>query len=125
MNALKYAACIAMLYAFISSCSNDKYELPEPQADECGTDSITVSWNNGIRSIIETKCSVAGCHVPDSAGGNGFDFTTYAAVKQKVDNGALHQRVFVLQDMPPAGSPTLSTCDKKKLQTWINNSAPE
>jgi hypothetical protein len=124
MNLFKYSACIIVLFAFFAACTNDKNELPEP-ADGCIVDSVTITWDNTVHSIISNSCATAGCHVPDSAGGNGFDFTTYALVKAKIDNGVFQHRVFIVRDMPPPETTVLSPCDLKKLKTWVDNGAPE
>jgi hypothetical protein len=122
MNLFKYSACIIMLFAFFAACTNDKNELPEPE-DGCIVDSITITWDNTIHSIIQTKCATESCHVP--VNGNGFDFTTYAQVKEKINTGVFQHRVFIVRDMPPPETTELSPCDLKKLKTWVDNGAPE
>jgi len=122
MTLLKYSACIIMLFAFFSGCSFDKNELPQPASD-CIVDAANISWDNSINSLIQQKCSIAGCHVTEAEGGNGFDFRTYAGVKEKVNNGTFSDRVFIVRDMPPDGSPALSACELAQLKAWVDNGA--
>jgi hypothetical protein len=122
MSVYKYVVVILLL-AFVAGCTNDKNELPEPE-DGCVVPP-SLTWDNSIHALIQTKCAAAGCHVPDSAGGNGFDFSTYAAVKEKINSGIFQQRVFVLRDMPPPETTFLTACELKLLKTWVENGAPQ
>lgn len=108
---------------FIGGCTNDKNELPKP-ADGCDINAATISWDNTIHSIVQNNCSVAGCHVSLTEGGNGIDYTTYSGVKEKVNSGVFQQRVFINRDMP-VEPVTLSSCDFSKLKAWVDNGAPQ
>jgi hypothetical protein len=123
MRAFNITASIALLLFFVFSCTSDKHELPQPD-DGCIVPAL-ITWDNSMNALIQAKCSIEGCHVPADSGGNGFDFRTYAGVKEKIDNGVFQNRVFVLQDMPPAGSTVLSACELRQLQTWIDKGAPQ
>lgn len=82
-------------------------------------DVTNVTYSKDILLIINTSCATAGCHV---TGGSGpGNFTTYAGVKAKVDNGSFANRVLVQKNMPPSGP--LSDCNIAKIQKWINDGA--
>jgi hypothetical protein len=123
MHALNIAGFIALLLILLSGCTSDKYELPEPD-DGCDVASV-ITWDNSMNALLQAKCSIDGCHVPADSGGNGFDFQTYAAVKEKIDNGVFQNRVFILHDMPPPETTVLSACELKQLKTWVDNGAPQ
>jgi mono/diheme cytochrome c family protein len=107
--------------AFITSCTYKKGEIPEitdpASANDCDS---TISYANHIAPLMLNYCN--GCH---TAGGTGNgDFSDYAGLKQKVDNGSLNNRVLVIKDMPQAGSPTLSDSERKLIDCWIQQGAP-
>jgi len=107
---------------FIESCTYDKGELPKPI--------INASYQATIKPIIQTNCYGQGaqtCHVTPSNEGAVGDFSTYAGLKAKVDNGTIQSRVFnTAGGMPPAystGPSALTTDDMEKLKAWVNNGA--
>jgi hypothetical protein len=78
-----------------------------------------------VLGILNTNCTFSGCHNTGSVNG---DFTSYAGIKLKVDNGTFSNRVLVTKDMPPnytSGPSSLSDCDLIKLKKWINLGAPQ
>jgi hypothetical protein len=104
----------------LSGCYYDKEELLYP--GECNPGDATVAgyWTSTVQPLIQARCASAGCHV---SGGTGpGDFTQYANVKARVDDGRFQQVVLVQGSMPPSGS--LPACDQQKLQAWINAGAP-
>lgn len=89
----------------------------------------TYVFNGKISRIIVQNCAgiqhSTGCH---TGGVSQGDFTTYAGIKDKVDNGSFLARVIEDKDMPPGYSPgpdKLSDCDLKVLKNWINDGAPQ
>ena len=112
---------IGIFAVAISGCYYDNEEELYPNAPECVTDSLT--YNAHMKTIIDTRCAISGCHVSGGTG-NGI-FTNYAGIKAKVDNGSLHERVVVRKDMPPAGSTQLNECQIQQFDTWIAGGAPE
>ncbi|HEX2618409.1 MAG TPA: hypothetical protein VHL57_12760, partial [Flavobacteriales bacterium] len=63
----------------------------------CDTTNVTYALR--VLPIIQSNCATPGCHVP---GGTGVgDFTTYAGLRAKVDNGAFEANVFETRAMPP------------------------
>lgn len=114
----------------ISSCAYDKREMPEPVIPIDTTliiicDTIPpVTYTNFVKSILETNCTAfSNCHGTDAP--PGFDYTTYAGIKAKADNGKFYERVINLQNMPEADSLSLDPCTLLHLQEWLDNGAPE
>lgn len=114
---LLYVTAVGCL-VWQSGCYYDKEEELYP-ISQCDTTNVT--WNNGIRDLIQLECSTSGCHVGGGLGNGVFD--SYAAVKAKYDNGSLRERVLVQKNMPP--DEPLSDCQLSRMEAWINNGAPE
>lgn len=111
----------AVLSAFISIFSACYYDVEDelyPVGNDCPTDSVT--YNNGIKQITDTKCATAGCHV---AGTGRVDLSTYAGVKSVADDGRMRQKVLIDKTMPP-GNP-LPSCEMDQIKAWLDNGAPE
>ena len=115
------------LLVLLHSCTYDKYEVPEPAlADTTGQaainpcDSLNVTYSGTVKPLTDNNCALSGCHAAGS--GNG-DFTSYAGLKAKVDNGTFKKRVIEDKTMPPSGP--LPASDIEKLQCWLNAGAPE
>ncbi|MBK8609170.1 MAG: hypothetical protein IPL84_04300 [Chitinophagaceae bacterium] len=102
------------------SCSTNKAELLYPP-QLC--DTITVTYTNTISPIISASC--IGCH-SGTTPAHGIDFSTYAVVKQHVDNGELWGAVSHAAGYPqmPKNSNKLSDCVLNKIKTWILAGAP-
>ena len=124
---IKFLIAIRFCIAFfiicllaISSCSKDKTSMPvEPEI----CDSITVTFQSDILSIMNTYCTFSGCHSYGSGVGN---FSNYSGVKSKIGNGQLENRVLNLKDMPPTYSPgpkSINNDDLQKIECWIKDGA--
>lgn len=110
------------ILALLSSCSDDEEPMMN-MTDNC--DSVNVSYQRDIVPIINSSCALTGCHV---SGFNSGDFTNYADIKQRADNGRLNTRVVVNQNMPPSNSPgpqSLSDAEIEAFECWIAAGAPE
>ncbi len=84
---------------------------------DCST--INSTYSSGVKPIMDGYCLSSGCH---NAGSTNGDFTTYAGVKAKVDNGSLEKRVLKSRNMPPSGA--LHMDNLKRIKCWLNSSAP-
>jgi hypothetical protein len=126
--AVLLAAC------FCWSCSFNSIEddlLPDP-IDICDpNDTSAVSFQDTILPIFTKYCSNnanGDCHF----GGASIpkpDYTAYAGIKQKIDDGRIQARLFDQNPspMPPSnslGPQTMSTCEITLLQRWIAQGAP-
>ncbi|MCE3280829.1 MAG: hypothetical protein K0S44_3020 [Bacteroidetes bacterium] len=102
---------------FIASCTSEKGAVP---IRDVNCDS-TISYSADIAPLMNNYCN--SCHV---SGGTGTgDFTTYAGVKEKADNGSLRNRVVVLKDMPQPGSPQLTEDERIMIDCWIKQGSPD
>src|SRR5690349_18476674 len=101
------------LTTVVVACKKDTEE-PTP-----GVDCSTVTYSGTISGIATAKCNASGCH---SAGSSNGDYTSYAGIKAKFDNGSLKQRVIVEKTMP-SGTPLTET-QYKQFECWINAGAP-
>ncbi len=117
MKKLVNLSLLCFLTLFLIHCSyKEEKDLIKPGAEKC--DTSEVKFSSSIRPLINNHCIV--CH---QAGGTGNgDFSTYAGIKAKVDNGSLRNRTLVTKDMPPSGG--LSACELQQLQYWLNEGAP-
>jgi hypothetical protein len=86
-------------------------------------DSVNVTYSVTIKNIISNKCQ--GCH-SGSAPANGFDLSTYAGVKARINDGKLWGAVNHIpgySPMPKNGS-KLSVCELGQVKKWIDMGAP-
>ncbi len=122
---LKSYCLLFIVVVFIISCSKDVGELQKKSVPENCDSSSNYTYTNYVLGILNTNCTFSGCHNTGSVNG---DFTSYAGIKLKVDNGTFSNRVLVTKDMPPnytSGPSSLSDCDLIKLKKWINLGAPQ
>lgn len=82
-----------------------------------------VTYSSTMRTLISGKCQ--GCHSGTSAGG-GYDLSTYAGVKARVDDGRLWGSVNHITGysaMPKNGI-KLSACELFQIKKWMDAGAP-
>lgn len=85
--------------------------------DTC--DSTDFTFSGKVKFIIESNCATSvSCH----GAGSVNDYTTYAGLKAKVDNGTFELRVLRNLNMPPAAP--LPECERIILSKWLENGAP-
>ena len=113
---MKLLSCLLLFFS-LSACYYDNEEELYPASNICQTGNLT--FLQDIQPIIARNCASPACHVSNGSG-NGV-FETYEGIKEKVDNGSFRNRTIVIKDMPPSAS--LSSCDIKKLESWLNNGA--
>ena len=101
--------CAVVIY----NCKKDEYKNLD-----CST--ISSAYTANIKPIVFAYCNSSSCH---GAGSSNGDYTTYAGLKAKVDNGSLDERALQQKDMPKNASP-LSLDDRKKIKCWIEGGAP-
>lgn len=78
----------------------------------------SISYLKDIQPLVQVNC--VGCHSGGSAGG-GVDLSSYAGVKAAGASGKLYQSVSqggASVPMPPSGR--LSSCDVKKIKSWVD-----
>ncbi len=119
IKSMKRLALIIFISLFIASCYYDVEEELYPNG--CGTGSIT--FTSTIVPVLKNNCY--DCHSSSNVQG-GVILEGYANVKTYVSNGKLLSSIkhdgnsFAM----PQGEPKLSDCLINKIETWINNGAP-
>lgn len=111
------ATCSAVLLVSSSGCY---YDVESELYPSSYCDTTNVTYATKVVPIIQSNCATPGCHV--SGGQGNGDFTVYADVKARVDNGQLQADVFVNKTMPPSSA--LSACDVNVLKIWVGQGAP-
>lgn len=114
----KLILIIIILGALSSSCYYDNEEELYPKAPL--PDSLKVSYESHIKSIMTNSCALAGCHV---SGAGQLDLSNYSNVKLIADNGKLEERVLIQKNMPPAGP--LSQNDQELIKRWLETGKTE
>lgn len=109
---------ILFLAAALSSCGKkETHPAQQPQLPESRP-----TYTAGIKTLVESRCAISGCH----DGHSGIiGFTGYSPLKERADNGRIESFVFELKIMPPASATALTEDEKKLLQCWLDNGAPE
>jgi hypothetical protein len=113
MNKIKLIMLGFIFFMFANSCTKDDYKNLD-----CST--VPATFLADVRPIINSNCVSSGCH---PAGSGHGDFTSFAGIKGKVNNGSFAKEVLVNKTMPSQG--TLSLSDRQKLKCWIDNGALE
>lgn len=120
---------VAFAFVFItsvinfSSCVKDKGVVPVDALANCDTLS-SVTYTSFVSGVLANNCTFSGCH----NAGSTNDYTSYAGIKAKVDNGTFNTRVLVEKSMPASystGPTSLDPCTLYKLQKWVNAGAPQ
>ena len=115
MKKLLFLAVVAFI--FVNSCTKDKGDLAINPYLNCDT----ISYLTDVAPLISANCSTTpGCHLTS---GVAPDFTTYAAVKARVDNGIFYTRALGPNRNLPDGGPYLADSLVHVLQCWVNQGA--
>lgn len=118
-----------LLLAFgIWSCTNDSEAdligIDEEQIDDGGDEeSSDITYENGIKSIIDSSC--IGCHDDPPRNGAPFSLVTYQQVSARANSilNAMSRQSGSAAAMPPSGRLPQTTIDK--IQEWIDNELRE
>lgn len=86
-------------------------------------DTANSTYSASIRYIISDNC--LGCH-SGPAPADGYDFSTYAGLKAKVNDGRLWGAINHVAGYPamPKNGTQLSACERIKIKMWIDAGAP-
>lgn len=122
---MKYTLTITVLMAILlAGC--DREILPPAEKCEDGS----VSYDNGVKEIIDLTCSYSGCHDGASAPGN---FLTFEGLERYLNDGSFTSRVIDLKDNPTRGMPPnqsiysesqqddLTEVQLEIIKCWIQN----
>jgi hypothetical protein len=109
---------ILLSTVFLTGCYYDKEEQLYPNSVNNTNCDALLTYNSGIKTIIDANCASSGCH---KAGGTSPDLSTYALVKANTTKITL--RAITQKNMPaPSG---MSSCNITKLDNWIKAGALE
>lgn len=115
-----YFIALTWALAIFAACRKEEPRTkPAPDPKDPGCNPTYVS---DIKRIAEARCAISGCH--DGISGIA-GFKEYAPLKERVDNGKVRSYALELKIMPPAGKPQLTGEEKKLLECWLDNGAPE
>ncbi len=103
---------VLLVMLFGNACKKDEYK-------NLDCSSISSTYNANIKPIINSNCTLSGCHNTGSSNG---DYTTYNGLKAIADNGKLEDRVLNKKDMPSSNALSLDL--RKKIKCWIEAGAP-
>jgi uncharacterized membrane protein len=108
-------AALIVFYSFFS-CKQDKLPLPEVPTF---CDSITATYTDTVKAIIDAKCSVAGCHLNTQSP----NLNNYSQVFGSSERIAV--RALDLKTMPAVGMPQLTEDEIRILTCWRESNFPE
>ena len=100
---------------FVISCKTPK---STSTVQETVCESPAPSYAANVKTIIDTKCSVNGCH----SRGRG-DLRVFENLKHNADDGQLKQKVVVSKSMPP--DQKLSEAEIKMIDCWLKDGAKQ
>ena len=90
-------ACMFVIY----SCTYDNLDEPVVIPVEF-CDTIPATYDLNINTIVQTNCAYTGCHFNGYAPG---DFSTFAGMLSRLENGEIEDRVISQKDDPSIGMP--------------------
>ena len=114
---------LALMYITLASCMNNNEE-DLYGVEPCDTADLT--WVNGISQIFCTNC--VSCHNED-LNYKGVRHDSYEEELKVISDGGDRLRRVInhesgIEPMPFEG-PKLSNCNIQKIETWLDNGAPE
>lgn len=124
-NSILFGAVLAWGYLAIESCTFDQAE--ELVVEAC--DTLSVSYANDIRPIIDTYCSgktLGNCHEAGNTANS--DYSTYEGLYEQVENDGIWAVVFVTGEMPDpftSGPTELTTAELQMLYCWLEAGGPQ
>lgn len=110
---------VFLLIALVAGCTYNKEELLYPGSTgtvDCTT--VSSSFKDDVKTIIDIKCATAGCH--DATASGGFIFQNYTQINSAKDR--IKAQAVVLKTMPQSGP--LPTSEINILKCWIESGAP-
>ena len=107
-----------LIISFLALLAIQSCKKKDP-LDNVDCSKVNAAYAVNVKPIINANCVSSGCHNANSVNG---DFTSYAGLKAKADNGSLNSRVIQQKTMPP--SSPLSLSDLKSIKCWIDSGSP-
>jgi hypothetical protein len=129
---MSYRISIFILTLFVCSgltgCYYDTEEELYPDSGSTICDTVSVSYATDIVPIMNSKCSVSGCHAGVNAAA-GIPLDTYDGVKSYLDADKARFISSIIWDgnasnMPKGASAKMSDCNINTIRAWINVGYP-
>jgi len=120
MNKYKVGCFYILILLGFSSCTKEVGKNPELIPVKSSSSCDTVKFAAHILPIIQNNC--LNCH-SGFGPGNG-NLTSYAGIKDKVDNGSFKARVIDLLPTPMPQSGALPAQQIALIKCWLENGAP-
>lgn len=108
-----------------AACKKDVMTNTE-YANAANCSNITPTYTNGIKSIMDSKCAMSGCHSASSAA-HGIKLDGLANIKAGIES---HSNFLATvhhadgEEAMPKGMSKLSDSDIQKLDCWVKNGMP-
>jgi len=117
---MKKIVYTALALALLTGCYYDNKEelYPNTFGNNTACDTTNLTYNNGIKALINGNCASAGCHVP---GATSPDLSTYTGVVSNITRVKIRA---IDQKSMPASAP-LPLCELSKLTAGINAGTPQ
>ncbi len=113
-----YLPLLLIFSLVVAGCSKDDDD-PTDENTEVDCSTITATYTNAIKSIIDSNCGTSGCH--DGSNPRPI-FDTYDAVF--AGRTSIRSRV-VAKTMPPPSKPALTQDQIDMINCWVQNGAAE
>ncbi|MEZ4962278.1 MAG: hypothetical protein R2830_20795 [Saprospiraceae bacterium] len=114
---------------FTEGCYYDnEAELhPEKYLEQSCDTTITMSYANQIKPILDSYCSTGNPSCHNSNSSSNVPLNTYEGVKSQVDNGRLLSSITWdgnASFMPKNSSTKINDCYQARIRIWIESGAP-
>ncbi|MEP7109555.1 MAG: hypothetical protein ABI760_16295 [Ferruginibacter sp.] len=114
-----YTLFIAIMVISVTGCYYDKAELLYNGSQTVNCSTISAKFSPDVKTIIQNKCAITGCH--NSASGEGSTILeTFTQISGKA--ARIYQRCVVEKTMPSNGP--LLPAEIAVLKCWIDSGAP-
>ena len=122
---LKYLLLLAILTFGMAACGDDEEEDPMTP-DPMGCDTSDVTFTNGVQAILDTNCTISGCH-NDVDLANGFSMETFDQAVVAGNFPSFFPSINFESGVSPMprGADQLAQCDIDILTAWSDAGFPE
>ncbi len=115
---------VTAIIIFAVGCYYDKKDLVYPSSSGTTCDTVNVTYNLTIKSILGTNCY--SCHSGSASAGGGIALDNYNSMQPYIKSGQLIRDVAQTSgsNPMPKGAAKLDNCIVNKMIAWINKGAP-
>ena len=127
LTVVAWVTCVAIGFAWLAGCESKKIELPQAsEVPNCDTSNVTFSGS--VQPILQQRCINEGCHCV-TCDNIGFPsdalWDQYENFKRYATKGSVSDRINgrTFPPMPFGDRPSLSRCDIRKIEIWVEKGA--